>query len=126
MAMAALAHLSLAALGVFNRLEFTQNSVFAIIELAASMEIWVPVHFLCGASIMYVLWWNRYELQALSASAGFMFTWSLFNLLWGFTTNYPVSLAGPALAMSFAGLSYVLAVTYTKIPQGVAFNAGRT
>ena len=105
------AHLMLGVLGLLNRLEFTQHSSFPVLELAASLEIWVPIHSACGAWVLYVTFRNRFELQATSASAGFMATWAVFNFLWGLSTIRAVSLAGPVLAFSIAAVSYFMAIT---------------
>ena len=111
MGVVASAHVLLAVLGITNKLEFTQRSTFPVLETAASTELWVPIHLVIGIGLIFATLKHKWERCALSASAGFMGTWSVFNLLWGLSTIREVSLAGPTLGLCVAASAYVLSIT---------------
>jgi len=113
----AFVHVWLAGLAFFDLLSFTQPSEYAIIELAADSRAWGWL-FASAATILIVVLIRGPERHMLAASracsvsAAMLGTWSFFTLLWGLTTEYPVSLAvfGPAV-FSVVG-AQILAVSW--------------
>lgn len=110
--MVAFAHFGLALLAYFGLLQFTIPSEFRFLEYAADNGMWGWIHVLCGLFLIAAVFRSRLDRQALSASAGFLFGWSFFNLLWGLSTIDPkgVSLAGPLLGFILASGAYLMAI----------------
>ena len=106
------AHLSLAFLAYIDLLEFTIPTEFRFIAFAAEGDLWLWIHLACGLFVVTAIFIPRLYRQAMSASAGFLFGWSFFNMVWGLSTvgARDVSLAGPVLGLALAGGAYIMAV----------------
>lgn len=112
MMVVAMAFFSMAFLAYINLLEFTVPTEYQFISYAASGEFWLPILALCGVFIVAAMFKDRLYRQAMSAAAGFMFTWSFFNMIWGVSTvdDRAVSLAGPTLGFALSLGSFIMAV----------------
>ena len=106
-----------AGLAFFDLLSFTQPSEYEAIELAADSFWWGWLFAISGAVLIAGLlagrWRHRVAMsRACSLVGAFLGAWAFFTLLWGLTTDYPVSLAvfGPAV-FSVVG-AQVLAVSW--------------
>jgi hypothetical protein len=109
------AHLGLVLIGLFDRLEFTRRPQFEFLELVASSELWLPIHF--GVAMALLVTSMRHPLalsRALSASAASMGTWSFFTLLWGLWPVGPVALGAPVLGASVAVGAHLLSRSYAE------------
>ena len=106
------AHLSLAFLAYVDLLEFTIPTEYKFISLAANSDLWFWLHLLCGLFVAAAIYFPRLYRQAMSASAGFLFGWAFFNMVWGLSTvgARDVSLAGPVLGFALAGGAYIMAI----------------
>lgn len=112
-------HAWFAALAFFDRLSFTQPSRYELIELVASSDVWGWIFAGIGTVLLVLLAFDPWKhhigvSRACSLSAAFLGTWAFFTLLWGLTTEFPVSLAvfGPAV-FSVVG-AQVLAVSWAQ------------
>lgn len=110
-------HLWLAALSFLDLLSFTQPSRYAAIELAADSDWWGWIFLVSGVVLLHqlLIGAERHPVatsRACSASAAFLGVWAFFTLMWGLTTDFPVSLAvfGPTV-FSVVG-AQVLAVAW--------------
>lgn len=112
MVVIASAHFALALLGVVNRLNFTVAPEYRLLRLLADSNMWVGIHLIAAVFVAISLVLNRFQIQSLSYSAGFMGCWALFNLLWGLNAVTPVSLAGPILGVAVSGVSYSVAMSW--------------
>jgi hypothetical protein len=109
------AHFYLGMIGLFDRLNYSRPTPYALIEAAANQQTWVFIHLTLAVLLLVGLWHDRgWEWRVCSASAGFMGGWAFFNLLWGLSTPVPVSLAAPGLAAFVAFGAHVLSVTWLR------------
>ena len=113
----AFVHVWFAGLAFADLLSFTQPSRFNAIQLAADSRAWGWLFASAGVILIIVLarGAEKHALaasRACSASAAMLGTWSFFTLLWGLTTDYPVSLEvfGPAV-FSVVG-AQILAISW--------------
>lgn len=97
-------HVWFSALAFLDRLSYTQPSQFRIIERAADSGWWGWIFAAIGLTMIFFLMHhtrphNIALSRTCSTSAAFLGVWAFFTLLWGLTTDYPVSLAvfGPAV-----------------------------
>lgn len=104
-------------LAFVDLLSFTQPSRYAVIELAADSGLWGWLFGVAGISMLVTLVagpvrHNVAMSRVCSVTAAFIGAWAFFTLLWGLTTDFPVSLAvfGPAV-FSVVG-AQVLAVSW--------------
>lgn len=116
----AISHLTLAVLGVFDRLVFTVPSRYPMLIEVMSNSIWIWLHALAGFAVIAAILTRRHQVSTLAASTGVMGSWSFLSFLWGLSTLLlPVSLAGPAMGAVVACLSYALAMSWaTSRPDG--------
>lgn len=121
------AHGYLATIGFFGLLNYTVPTQYQVLQEVAAEEYWVWIHFICTLLLIGSLfapkvrpqlgsWRSVLPLAALSCNIAFalMFSWALFNLLWGLSTHRPVSLAGPGLAFVVALGEQLLANAWTR------------
>lgn len=113
----AFVHVWFTGLAFAGLLSFTQPSRFEVIHLAADSDLWgwifaITGLFLIGSLVAGPTRHNVAMSRSCSISAAFIGTWAFFTLLWGLTTDVPVSLAvfGPAV-FSVVG-AQVLAVSW--------------
>lgn len=106
-----------AGLAFFDLLSFTQASRYAVIEQVADSNLWGWIFACIGGTLISGMiagpWRHNVAMsRASSAAAAFLGVWAFSTLLWGLTTDYPVSLAvfGPAV-FSVVG-AQVLAVSW--------------
>lgn len=110
--MVAVANLSFFVLELFNRLVFTVDSRYDVIQGVAAHWLWHPTFLVVGLTILATLCKPRGLRYALSGSFAAMGVWSLFTFLWGLYPIREVSLVGPVLGFIIAGISQALALTY--------------
>ena len=122
MTFVALGHLSLAVLASMDRLAITVPAESRLLLQMADNGAWLVIHLVCSLFIWISLWYNKFEIQAMSMSCGFIGVWGFINLLWGLNTPRPVSLAGPILGMTLAGVSWSVAMSWA---QGGTHDKGR-
>jgi len=124
---AAGAHVALGLLAAFHLLNYTVPTKYEVLQQIASQGYWIWIHFACAALLVGSLrihtshvhirsWTSELPASAIACNIGFamMTTWALFNLLWGLTSQRPVSLAGPALAFVVASGEQLLANAWTR------------
>jgi hypothetical protein len=109
-------HLGLFALAATGRLLTIVPSGFPLLALVAGNCIWLLLHLVCALMIAASLVCNRWQVGAMSMSAGGMGSWGFLTLLGGLTATSPVSLAGPVLAIAFAATAYSIAMAWAVAP----------
>lgn len=105
----ALGHVGLFFLAVFDALNITVPTEYHFLALLSDSRAWLFIHLFIGMGVIVSLVVKRDQVRAMSLSAGFMGTWGVFTLAVALTTTHPVSLAGPVLAITLAGVAYTLA-----------------
>ncbi len=110
-------HLGIVVLALVDRLVFVVPSSYPLLVMVSINPIWVFIHASCAAAIALSLIRNRWHVQVLSMSSGWMGVWGLLNLIGGMTTPAStVSLAGPVLAIVLAGTAYSMAMAWAVAP----------
>lgn len=132
---AAGAHGYLSVIGAFDLLNFTIPTRYALLEMIASEGYWAWIH--AGVAVLLLgsllaptahlrirCWYSALPLASLACSIGFtmMFSWFLFSMLWGLSTERPVSLAAPGLAFIVAAAEQLLSLGWAR---GTYNNRGR-
>ena len=106
----------MSALATLDLLNFTQTSQYDVIELAANSFLWGWIFAFTAVFLIAALIGRRWGMEgkACSLAAAFFLTWSFFTLLWGLSTDHPVSLASPGLAVFVAIGAQILAVDWNR------------
>lgn len=111
----AVAHASLALLGVSGRLQFSVPSRYPLLVQVMGNDLWVWLHATAAIALVVSLIAHRLEVTTLSAATGIMGTWSFLSLLWGLSVpNNPVSLVGPILGCGIATMAYLLTLSWAR------------
>lgn len=110
---------SFAALAFVGLLSYTQPSRYDVLESAANSTLWGWIFGVVGAALGVALLLgpghhNVAAARLSSMAASFMGVWAFFTLLWGLTSEHPVSLAAPALAVFTVVGAQVLAVSWNR------------
>ena len=114
----AASHLSLAILGLSNRLAYSVPPRYQFLEQTLSNPLWAVLHGLCFALIMSAVIANKHHVPALSSATGVMAAWAFLSLLWGLSSLQVQgpSLAGPVLGGAISTLSYILTSIWASLP----------
>lgn len=129
---AAGAHTYLATLGAIHMLNYTVDTTFEVLALAASSEAWTWIHGACAVLLVGAVaygpekhlharwrqlrWRCFFPVGSIACSVSFamLTTWAFFSMVWGLTTVRPVSLAGPGLAFVVAFGEQLLANAWMR------------
>lgn len=103
-------------LGLFDRLAFGEPTSYELLNQTLSSHIWTWLHGISFIAILLALYFRKCYVPALGSATGVLAAWSFLSLLWGLSTPTPVSLAGPILGGGVAALSYVLTISWARIP----------
>ena len=116
----AAAHAALALLGIFGRLTYAIPSRYELLREIMSSQMWIYLHAAVALVIVVALLTHRRETTALGTSVGVWAVWSFLSLIWGLSTDPPVSLVGPTLAGMVTTLAYVLTLSWATKPANEA------
>lgn len=111
-------HLGLFVLAATNTLAYTVPTGYRFLASLADSHVWLIIHLTIAAMIGVSLVLNRWQIRAMSVSAGFMGAWGIFTLSVGLTAVRPVSLASPILALTLAGVAYGVAGSWATSKGG--------
>ena len=107
-------------LGLFGRLNYIAPTTFDLLAMVANNKIWTIAFILVSVGVWSALISRRKQREAMQAVFIVTAPWAVYNLLWGLTTQYPVSLAAPILAGVMAGVAHALVLAWT--PQNGSYS----
>jgi len=110
-------------LGLFDRLNYVASTKFDLLAATANNEIWTLGFIAVSVFVWCSVILHQWQQKAMQAAVVILAPWSLYNLLWGLTTDHPVSLAAPILAAVLAVIAHSLAVAWA--PEDTHYDTGR-
>jgi len=110
-------------LGLFDRLNYVASTNFDLLAATANNEIWTLGFIAVSVFVWCSVILHQWQQKAMQAAVVILAPWSLYNLLWGLTTDHPVSLAAPILAAVLAVIAHSLAVAWA--PEDTHYDTGR-
>jgi len=96
----------------FGRLNYTVPTTEPLLGAIVLSTIWPTAFLGVGTFVGVAMLARRWHRQAMQTVFAVMAPWGLFNLAWGLTSERPVSLAGPGLAIVVAIVAQALALTW--------------
>lgn len=112
-------------IGVFGRLNFTVLTTVDMLRIIVNSNLWSAGFLIVAGFIWATLVMNRLQHQAMQLAFAVMAPWAMFDLLWGLSTESPVSLAAPGLAVVVAVIAQALALSWASDADRSSTTTGR-
>lgn len=109
----AIACTALSILGMVGRLNYVTPTQFDILASVANNRIWTTAFILIIIGVWTAIITRRRHRLAMQLVFVVTAPWAVYNLLWGLTTEHPVSLAVPLLGCVMAGVAHALVLAWT-------------
>lgn len=111
--------------GIFGRLNYTVPTTVDMLRSIVNSNLWTAGFLVVAGFVWAAIATNRLQHQAMQLAFAVIAPWGVFNLLWGLSSERPVSLAAPGLALVVAVIAQALALAWASDADRSSITTGR-